>query len=101
MLLQQDDLLEDIPFSTTGKASIIVNEAFDSYRVDKSWVTTTKNGKKKLYTIDSDGKIHLMTINVEFNTANSAIFTDFLEEGTPMISNEPRNIAPIRSAQCL
>ncbi|MFJ7371315.1 HlyD family secretion protein [Lysinibacillus sp. NPDC098008] len=93
VLLQQDDLLEDIPFSTTGKASIIVNEAFDSYRVDKSWVTTTKNGKKKLYTIDSDGKIHLMTINVEFNTANSAIFTDFLEEGTPMISNEPRNIA--------
>lgn len=44
--LQQDAPLEDIPFSTTGKASIIVNEAFDSYKVDKSWLATTKKGIK-------------------------------------------------------
>lgn len=93
VLLQQDSLLEDIPFSTTGKASIIVNEAFDSYKVDKSWVVTTKKGKKKLYRIDSDGKIQLMDIHVEFSTAKSAVFTDYLDEGTPLISNQPRNIA--------
>lgn len=91
--LQQDAPLEDIPFSTTGKASIIVNEAFDSYKVDKSWLATTKKGNKKLYIINQEGKIQLIDINVQFNTAKSAIFMDYVEEGTPMLSNEKRNIA--------
>lgn len=90
--LQQDAPLEDIPFSTTGKASIIVNEAFDSYKVDKSWLATTKKGNKKLYIINQEGKIQLIDINVQFNTAKSAIFMDYVEEGTPMLSNEKRNI---------
>lgn len=34
-----------------------------------------------------------MDIHVEFNTAKSAVFTDYLDEGTPLISNQPRNIA--------
>lgn len=91
--LQQDAPLEDIPFSTTGKASIIVNEAFDSYKVDKSWLATTKKGSKKLYIINQEGKIQLIDINVQFNTVKSAIFMDYVEEGTPMLSNEKRNIA--------
>ncbi|WP_404804472.1 HlyD family secretion protein [Lysinibacillus sp. S1] len=90
--LQQDAPLEDIPFSTTGKASIIVNEAFDSYKVDKSWLATTKKGNKKLYIINKDGKIQLIDINVQFNTAKSAIFMDYIDEGTPMLTNEKRNI---------
>lgn len=90
--LQQDAPLEDIPFSTTGKASIIVNEAFDSYKVDKSWLATTKKGNKKLYIINQDGKIQLIDINVQFNTAKSAIFMDYVDEGTPMLTNEKRNI---------
>ncbi|WCH48381.1 HlyD family secretion protein [Lysinibacillus sp. OF-1] len=90
--LQQVAPLEDIPFSTTGKASIIVNEAFDSYKVDKSWLATTKKGNKKLYIINQEGKIQLIDINVQFNTAKSAIFMDYVEEGTPMLSNEKRNI---------
>lgn len=89
--LQQDAPLEDIPFSTTGKASIIVNEAFDSYKVDKSWLATAKKGNKKLYIINQDGKIQLMDVNVQFKTAKSAIFMDYLDEGTPMLSNEKRN----------
>lgn len=90
--LQQDAPLEDIPFSTTGKASIIVNEAFDSYKVDKSWLVTAKKGNKKLYIINQDGKIQLIDVNVQFNTAKSAIFMDYVDEGTPMLSNEKRNI---------
>ncbi|WP_036076131.1 HlyD family secretion protein [Lysinibacillus boronitolerans] len=89
--LQQDAPLEDIPFSTTGKASIIVNEAFDSYKVDKSWLATAKKGNKKLYIINQDGKIQLIDVNVQFKTAKSAIFMDYLDEGTPMLSNEKRN----------
>ncbi|EAZ83774.1 HlyD family secretion protein [Lysinibacillus fusiformis] len=92
VLLQQDAPIEEVPFSTTGKASIIVNEAFDSYKVDKSWLATTKRGNKKLHIINQDGKIQLIDINVQFNTTQSAIFSDYLDEGTPMLSNEKRNI---------
>ncbi|MEK5429862.1 HlyD family secretion protein [Lysinibacillus sp. FSL R7-0073] len=92
IVLQQDEPIEDVPFSTTGKASIIVNEAFDSYKVDKSWLATTKRGNKKLHIINQDGKIQLIDINVEFSTAQSAIFSDYLDEGTPMLSNEKRNM---------
>ncbi|MBD8519565.1 HlyD family secretion protein [Lysinibacillus fusiformis] len=92
IVLQQDEPLEDVPFSTTGKASIIVNEAFDSYKVDKSWLATTKRGNKKLHIINQNGKIQLIDINVEFSTAQSAIFSDYLDEGTPMLSNEKRNM---------
>ncbi len=92
VVLQQDAPIEEVPFSTTGKASIIVNEAFDSYKVDKSWLATTKRGNKKLHIINQDGKIQLIDINVQFNTTQSAIFSDYLDEGTPMLSNEKRNI---------
>lgn len=92
VVLQQDAPIEEIPFSTTGKASIIVNEAFDSYKVDKSWLATTKRGNKKLHIINQDGKIQLIDINVQFNTTQSAIFSDYLDEGTPMLSNEKRNM---------
>ncbi|MGE6602540.1 HlyD family secretion protein [Lysinibacillus fusiformis] len=92
VLLQQDAPIEEVPFSTTGKASIIVNEAFDSYKVDKSWLATTKRGNKKLHIINQDGKIQLIDINVQFNTTQSAIFSDYLDEGTPMLSNEKRNM---------
>ncbi len=92
VVLQQDAPIEDVPFSTTGKASIIVNEAFDSYKVDKSWLATTKRGNKKLHIINQDGKIQLIDINVQFNTTQSAIFSDYLDEGTPMLSNEKRNV---------
>lgn len=92
VVLQQDAPIEDVPFSSTGKASIIVNEAFDSYKVDKSWLATTKKGNKKLHIINQDGKIQLIDINVQFNTAQSAIFSDYLDEGTPMLSNEKRNM---------
>ena len=92
VVLQQDAPIEEVPFSTTGKASIIVNEAFDSYKVDKSWLATTKRGNKKLHIINQDGKIQLIDINVQFNTTQSAIFSDYLDEGTPMLSNEKRNM---------
>ena len=92
VVLQQDAPIEEVPFSTTGKASIIVNEAFDSYKVDKSWLATTKRGNKKLHIINQDGKIQLIDINVQFNTTQSAIFSDYLGEGTPMLSNEKRNM---------
>ncbi|WP_036196568.1 hypothetical protein [Lysinibacillus fusiformis] len=92
VVLQQDAPIEDVPFSTTGKASIIVNEAFDSYKVDKSWLATTKRGNKKLHIINQDGKIQMIDINVQFNTTQSAIFSDYLDEGTPMLSNEKRNV---------
>ncbi|WP_336638128.1 HlyD family secretion protein [Lysinibacillus fusiformis] len=92
VVLQQDAPIEEVPFSTTGKASIIVNEAFDSYKVDKSWLATTKRGNKKLHIINPDGKIQLIDINVQFNTTQSAIFSDYLDEGTPMLSNVKRNM---------
>lgn len=92
VVLQQDAPIEEVPFSTTGKASIIVNEAFDSYKVDKSWLATTKRGNKKLHIINQDGKIQLIDINVRFNTTQSAIFSDYLDEGTPMLSNVKRNM---------
>lgn len=92
VVLQQDDAMEDIPFSTTGKASIIVNEASDSYKIDKSWVQATKKKGKKIYIIGQDGKIEQKDIHVDFKTAQSAIFTDSLDEGTPMLSNEKRNL---------
>ncbi|MFG3431236.1 HlyD family secretion protein [Lysinibacillus fusiformis] len=92
VVLQQDAPIEEVPFSTTGKASIIVNEAFDSYKVDKSWLAATKRGNKKLHIINQDGKIQSIDINVQFNTTQSAIFSDYLDEGTPMLSNEKRNM---------
>ncbi|MGE7690619.1 HlyD family secretion protein [Lysinibacillus sp. NPDC097214] len=93
VVLQQDDAMEDIPFSTTGKASIIVNEASDSYKVDKSWVHATKKKGKKIYIVGKDGKIELKDIHVNFKTAKSAIFTDSLNEGTPMLSDKQRNLS--------
>ncbi|MGE7949229.1 HlyD family secretion protein [Lysinibacillus sp. NPDC093688] len=93
VVLQQDDAMEDIPFSTTGKASIIVNEASDSYKVDKSWVHATKKKGKKIYIVGQDGKIELKDIHVNFKTAKSAIFTDSLNEGTPMLSDKQRNLS--------
>ncbi|MFJ7952299.1 HlyD family secretion protein [Lysinibacillus sp. NPDC096418] len=90
--LQQDAILEEIPFSTVGKASIIVNEAADSFKVDKNWVKSSKKDTHSLYIVGQDGKIRLEDIQVEFETANSTIFTGYLDEGTPMLSNEKRNI---------
>lgn len=92
VVLQQDEAMEDIPFSTTGKASIIVNEASDSYKIDKSWVHATKKKGKKIYIVGPDGKIDMKDIHVNFKTAQSAIFTDSLDEGTPMLSDKQRNL---------
>lgn len=92
VILQQDDLLAAIPFSTVGKASIIVNEAFDSYKVDKDWVKSSKDDIKSIYIVGQDGKIRREDIQVEFETAQSAIFTGLLDEGTPILSYEKRNI---------
>ncbi|QDQ03392.1 HlyD family secretion protein [Lysinibacillus fusiformis] len=90
--LQQDDFLVDIPFSTIGKASIIVNEAFDAYRVKSTWVKTTKKDVHSVYIIGEDGKIRLEDIDVAFKTANATIFTGYMDEGTPILANEQRNI---------
>lgn len=92
VMLQQDDLLEAIPFSTIGKASIIVNEAIDSYKADKNWVKSSKDDIHNIYIVGQDGKIRLEDIQVQFNTKTSAIFTGYLDEGTPILSNEKRNI---------
>ena len=92
VMLQQDDLLESIPFSTIGKASIIVNEAMDSYKVDKNWVKSSKDDVHNLYIVGQDGKIRVEEIQVAFETTKSTIFTGYLDEGTPMLSNEKRNI---------
>ncbi|WP_421050242.1 HlyD family secretion protein [Lysinibacillus sp. UGB7] len=90
--LQPDDILADIPFSTVGKASIIVNEALDAYKVKSAWVRTAKNGVHRVYILGEDGKIRLEDIDVAFKTANSTIFTGYMDEGTPIITNEKRNI---------
>ncbi|MFJ7736019.1 HlyD family secretion protein [Lysinibacillus sp. NPDC097287] len=92
VMLQQDDVLEGIPFSTVGKASIIVNEAIDSFKVDKNWVKSSKDDGHSLYIVGQDGKIRLEDIQIEFETAKSTIFTGYLDEGTPILSNEKRNI---------
>ncbi|QPQ37331.1 HlyD family secretion protein [Lysinibacillus sp. JNUCC-52] len=89
--LQQDDVLENIPFSTVGQASIVVNEALDAYKVKSSWVKKAK-GAKRVYIIDENGKIRLEDIDVDFSTANSTIFTSYFDEGTPILANEHRNI---------
>ncbi len=90
--LQQDDFIEDIPFSTIGKASIVVNEAFDAYKVKSAWVKTAKKDVHSVYIIGEDGKIRLENIDVAFKTANATIFTGYMDEGTPIITNEQRNI---------
>lgn len=90
--LQQEDPLVETPFSTIGKASIIVNEATDSFKVDKNWVKSSKEDVQSVYTVGQDGRIRLEDINVAFDTATSTIFTGYLDEGTPMISNDKRNI---------
>ena len=90
--LQQADPLFETPFSTIGKASIIVNEATDSFKVDKNWVKTSKEDIHSVYVIGQDGRIRLEDINVAFETAKSTIFTGYLDEGTPLLSNEKRNI---------
>lgn len=92
VMLQQDDALEEIPFSTVGKASIIVNEAIDSFKVDKNWVKSSKDNGHSLYIVGQDGKIRLEDIQIEFETEKSTIFTGYLDEGTPILSNEKRNI---------
>ena len=92
VMLQQDGVLEAIPFSTVGKASIIVNEAVDSYKVNNNWVKSSKEDVHSIYIVGQDGKIRLEEISVEFETAKSTIFTGYLDEGTPMLSYEKRNI---------
>lgn len=91
VMLQQDDMLENIPFSTVGQASIVVNEAFDAYKVNSSWVKSVK-GAKSVYIIDEDGKIRLEDIEVAFSTKDSTIFTSYIDVGTPILANEKRNI---------
>ena len=92
VMLQQEDPLTEFPFSTVGKASIIVNEATDSFKVDKNWVIASKEDVHRVYTVGQDGRIRLEDINVTFDTATSTIFTGYLDEGTPMLSNDKRNL---------
>lgn len=92
VILQQDNVLDNLPFSTVGQASIIVNEAFDAYKIDSTWVKSTKKGQQSVYMIGEDGKIRLEDIDVVFKTADATIFTGYMEAGTPMIDNEKRNI---------
>ena len=92
VILHPDDILEDIPFSTVGKASITVNEASDAFKVDSDWVKSGKKNKHSVYTLDENGKIHLEEIDVAFKTADSTMFTGDLDVGTPIITNEERNI---------
>lgn len=91
VMLQQDDMLENIPFSTVGQAAIVVNEAFDAYKVNSSWVKSVK-GAKSVYIIDEDGKIRLEDIEVAFSTKDSTIFTSYIDVDTPILANEKRNI---------
>lgn len=90
VILQQDDSLEDIPFSTVGSASITVNEANDSYKVNKTWVKVAKNNEHQITVIGYDGKIRTEEIDVQFNTDTLTIFTGYLDEGTPILSNKKR-----------
>jgi len=92
VILHQDDVLENIPFSTIGKASITVNEASNAYKVNSAWVRSGKKDKHSVYTIDEKGKIRLENIDVAFKTAGSTIFTGHLDAGIPIIANEQRNI---------
>ena len=92
VMLQQDDILDAIPFSTVGKASIIVNEAIDSYKVTSNWVKASKEDVHSIYIIGQDGKIRLEEIDVAFDSAQITIFTGYLDEGTPMLSHKKRNI---------
>ncbi|MFF2178543.1 HlyD family secretion protein [Lysinibacillus sp. NPDC058147] len=92
VILHQDDMLDNIPFSTVGKASITVNEASNAFKVDSAWVKAKKNNKHSVYTIDENGKIRVEDIEVAFKTADSTIFTGYMDAGTPIIENEQRNI---------
>lgn len=92
VILHQDDILENIPFSTVGKASITVNQASNALKVKSTWVKAGKNNKHSVYTIDENGKIRLEDIEVAFKTADSTIFTGYMDAGTPIIANEQRNI---------
>ncbi|MEY9977754.1 hypothetical protein ABH968_002700 [Lysinibacillus sp. RC79] len=92
VILHQDDMLEKIPFSTVGKASITVNEASNALKVNSAWVKSGKNNKHSVYTLDENGKIRLENIEVAFKTADSTIFTGYMDAGTPIIVNEQRNI---------
>ncbi|MCL1695859.1 HlyD family secretion protein [Lysinibacillus sp. Bpr_S20] len=92
VILHQDDILDNIPFSTVGKAAITVNEASNAFKVKSAWVKSRKNNKHSIYTIDENGKIRLEDIQVAFKTADSTIFSSYLEAGTPIIANEQRNI---------
>ena len=92
VILHQDDILENIPFSTVGKASITVNEASNAFKVNSAWVKPRKNNKHSVYTIDEKGRIRLEDIEVAFKTADSTIFTGDMDAGTPIIANEQRNI---------
>ncbi|MGE7695913.1 HlyD family secretion protein [Lysinibacillus sp. NPDC094177] len=93
VILHQDDgILENIPFSTVGKASITVNEASNAFKVKSAWVKSGKNNKHSVYTLDEHGKIRLEDIEVAFKTADSTIFTGYMDAGTPIIVNEQRNI---------
>ncbi len=92
VILHQDDVLENIPFSTVGKASITVHEASNALKVKSAWVKAGKNNKHSVYTIDENGKIRLEDIEVAFKTADSTIFTGYMDAGTPIIAIEQRNI---------
>ena len=92
VILQQDNVLDNIPFSTVGQASIIVNEAFDAYKINSTWIKSTKKDQQSVYIIGEDGKVRLEDIDVAFKTADATIFTGYMETGTPMIDNEKRNI---------
>lgn len=92
VILHQDDILESIPFSTVGKASITVNQASNALKVKSAWVKAGKKNKHSVYTIDENGKIRLEDIEVAFKTADSTIFTGYMDAGTPIIANEQRNI---------
>ncbi|MEG0258298.1 MAG: HlyD family secretion protein [Lysinibacillus sp.] len=93
VVIQQEDALEDIPFSTVGSASIIVNEALDSYKVNSDWVKKKmKKVPSSVYVVGADGKLRLEPIDVEFKTDTSTVFLAPFEKGTVILSNKQRNI---------
>jgi len=69
-----------------------VNEAFDAYKINSTWIKSTTKGQQSVYIIGEDGKVRLEDIDVAFKTADATIFTGYMEAGTPMIDNEKRNI---------
>lgn len=85
------------PYASLTKTKIIINEALNAFKVKEESIYTRKileepeeSYEDYIYTLDSDGKIQVTPVILEFKDQGNAIFTGTIADGTIVLNEKAR-----------